>query len=835
MSHSIDHKVGLQGGSGTSADPQSLIRSLLNSFPADLNFSDDLNASDTGSVNFNDEDDNDGDSRGDDLSGLLTPIGQEVSVTASTPTLSLPESFEIEKHIATRLIGNKATNRGNEGNVPRTMGDTTSHIPNHTQTFGSTLQQQLPQQAWRCPRCTDTERLAVREKEVFRVQAADARKQLELVRLEHDAQSVELMRVQKISGITEENQRLEIAALKDRCSRLNSMLEAETALRRTNEEKASKFELADDEVRKLRKEIVEVRSTMEQQAAAVAALQQSEDAARKAADDSTRLKDMLQMDKTHLQQEVRGLESRLDEKSRAADNSHAQALALEVKVAQLTDQLLTLQLTARSGFDERMDKEVQRLREESMREMAAMKETSKDILDRENRVLREAKTSLDNECNQLRQRNDTLSQQITALQSEMSVLHHEKNSVISELRAEVKMKGFELTQLGVSFEERMGQLRQGELEIDVLRQELTAHRAAMLRLEGETEAHRQKLQNELDQTQRRLHAYEALEEQIDEAVLRTAKLNPRTNTGDADADTDGAGLLETVEESTQRLLHSVKGIPANPERRVRQAVYLAQKLLDTERQRDESQLEVSQLRKELHEARKQAEIAHENLSRAAQPTSYLVGKLREEESAKVGFINKCKVLENEVAKRKKAEFDALQEAQQLRDRLANVLRQRGELETVKVMLEQLHAIEEQQHYDDDEDDEVDGDNYPDTRSAVEQSQPPLQQQQQQHGSNPQAVAEPTTPNRAILPSEETKSPSKSPSKSPAKSPTSSPHEEVAASAAALGISPELLQQLTSPPREADSYSGQPDNSPPNEQQAPVSDRISPVSYRREAL
>ena len=91
-------------------------------------------------------------------------------------------------------------------------------------------------------------------------------------------------------------------------------------------------------------------------------------------------------------------------------------------------------------------------------------------------MLRESKTSLENECNQLRLRNDSLCQQCAAVQQEMSNVQHDKNNVICELRAELKMKAFELTTLGVSFEERMGQLRQAELEVEVMRQEISAHK-----------------------------------------------------------------------------------------------------------------------------------------------------------------------------------------------------------------------------------------------------------------------------------------------------------------------------------------------------------------------
>lgn len=67
-------------------------------------------------------------------------------------------------------------------------------------------------------------------------------------------------------------------------------------------------------------------------------------------------------------------------------------------------------------------------------------------------MLREAKTSIEQESNQLRLRNDSLSQQLSQAQQEMLALQQDKNTTIGELRAELKMKAFELTTLGVSFE-----------------------------------------------------------------------------------------------------------------------------------------------------------------------------------------------------------------------------------------------------------------------------------------------------------------------------------------------------------------------------------------------
>lgn len=71
---------------------------------------------------------------------------------------------------------------------------------------------------------------------------------------------------------------------------------------------------------------------------------------------------MLALDKSFLQQEVKSLEARLDERTRAAEASSSKVQSLELRVSQMTDQLLSLQLTARGDLDHRLEKELLRLR-----------------------------------------------------------------------------------------------------------------------------------------------------------------------------------------------------------------------------------------------------------------------------------------------------------------------------------------------------------------------------------------------------------------------------------------------------------------------------------------
>jgi len=78
---------------------------------------------------------------------------------------------------------------------------------------------------------------------------------LDTTMMKYDASHAELMRLQKISGINEENLRLEITALTDRCLRLTNLQESESALRRRYEDRANKYDVAESELAKLRKEV----------------------------------------------------------------------------------------------------------------------------------------------------------------------------------------------------------------------------------------------------------------------------------------------------------------------------------------------------------------------------------------------------------------------------------------------------------------------------------------------------------------------------------------------------------------------------------------------------
>lgn len=214
-------------------------------------------------------------------------------------------------------------------------------------------------------------------------------------------------------------------------------------------------------------------------------------------------------------------------------------------------------------------------------------------------------------------------------------------------------------------------------------------RTALSRLEMESEREREHLQMNIKSLTEKLQAYEALEVEVDRAVLRVAA---KKHTSDL------------AHSHPDAIVADIRGIPSHPESRIRQAVFLAQRLLQTEKERDEVLKKLETVESSLLAEQQAKALAEDRLRLAAKPAVYLVNKLREEECLRVQLADRVTVLTKDVQHWQRAWRKNETEIEQLRERLTLVLRQRGELETIKVMLHHLHFMEEQGSDDDESSD-----------------------------------------------------------------------------------------------------------------------------------
>eukprot|EP01038_Epipyxis_sp_PR26KG_P012270 gene12270-16453_t len=572
--------------------------------------------------------------------------------SSEDPSLSLPDSFDYYKITPNLSLNNSIKNRlkgvnGGKGNRK------------YRRSKDNSKKERI------CDRCVNLEQNIADMTKENQIKIIDLKKRCDLLAGDLEAKESELLRIQKVKSVTEENNQLEIVSLRERCDKLNVMLEAETIIRQQMQDKAMKCDRIEEELKRFKIQVSDMESIIDQQRHALTLLSESEGLAKANTHDNMKLKELLEMDKNFLQSELKLKDMRYEEKSRALEQLESKNISLELKVSQLTDQLLTLQLNARSGFDERMERELMRIKEDSQRELDGLKATAKEISDRENRVLRETKESLEHENENLKRRNESLTVESIQLQREISQLSNDKNNEISELRADLKMKAFELNALGITFEERMSQLRQCELEIDALRKEVAMQRSALLKMESDHSHIVMLKQAEFDKLALKVQSYETLEVEIDSAVMRSA-----AQTND-----------HNIDIHTQRLLSSVKGIPIDLERRVKQAVTLAQKLLECERIINQNNEKISNYENKIKIFEENELLYKKNISLLSQPTAYLINKLHDEELQKIKLYNNNEQLLFELNDMKNNNNNFIKENNDLKERLIIVLQQRDELES----------------------------------------------------------------------------------------------------------------------------------------------------------
>jgi myosin heavy subunit len=180
----------------------------------------------------------------------------------------------------------------------------------------------------------------------------------------------------------------------------------------------------------------------------------------------------------------------------------------------------------------------------------------------------------------------------------------------------------------------------------------------------------------IERLEKKLCVYEALEMDIDETVERVGKDEARFEEG--------------------KLLFQ---IARNPERRIQQAVALAHRLVETQKQRDEALKSTEELKAQNSQLEELALKAKEDLARVAQPTGYLVMKLREEEALKHAWIQKHRALEGELSKLSQDRDHQREEVEQLRDKLSSLLRQREEIESLRELVEAWQQAHEEAEED----------------------------------------------------------------------------------------------------------------------------------------
>ncbi|KAJ0404327.1 hypothetical protein ATCC90586_007641 [Pythium insidiosum] len=325
---------------------------------------------------------------------------------------------------------------------------------------------------------------------------------------------------------------------------------------------------------------------------------------------------------------------------------------------------------ARLQFEKQLETELQRFLEMSKREIETIRSSSQMTYERENRLLREARDDALKQIDSLQSRLQAVQTTLEENTLELTRRENAHTTTVATLRNDLKMKHFELSQLGASLDERMTELLSAKRQVELLEQKIRVHQEEFARLETTSTTRISQLEAELELERNKLKQYEQLEVDLDDAVLQTGALSA------AETSADGQPALQDV-------MATFAAIPTSSKRRFQQSVLLAQRVVKHQKEAMEWQRQVAMVTQEkTHLEREVAELRH-RLANLHQPQAYLIDKLSRKDQEIQTLRQQQTQLETQLQELRGELRETTLARISLQGQLQHVLARREELETLK--------------------------------------------------------------------------------------------------------------------------------------------------------
>uniref|UniRef100_UPI00398F69EF progesterone-induced-blocking factor 1 n=1 Tax=Pristiophorus japonicus TaxID=55135 RepID=UPI00398F69EF len=323
----------------------------------------------------------------------------------------------------------------------------------------------------------------------------------------------------------------------------------------------------------------------------------------------------------------------------------------------------------KNEYEDKLRHELEQIRVKTDQEIEHLRSGSKEMYERENRNLREARDNAVAEKERAVEAEKDALEKCDQLLEQFRQLQVNTDSRISDLMNQTKLKTFEAERAQLVQEETAKNLKQCQVECDKYQKKLEVLTKEFYRLQSSADKHTTELQAQNSELQARLVTYEKLEQELDGVIMQSAEMEN--------------------EEDAERVLFSYgygANVPTTAKRRLKQSVHLARRLLQLEKQN--SLLRREQECHKIHDNELSQELANANalLSQVQQPYSYLIETVRQRDAQIQTYKEHTSQLENDVCRLNKEKAALLRMKNQMAADLERLLNQREELAVMKQVL-----------------------------------------------------------------------------------------------------------------------------------------------------
>ncbi|KAK2513746.1 Pibf1 [Columba livia] len=328
----------------------------------------------------------------------------------------------------------------------------------------------------------------------------------------------------------------------------------------------------------------------------------------------------------------------------------------------------------KTEYEKRLHEELEQIRLKTNQEIEQLRGTSKEMYERENRNLREARD------NAVAEKERAIIAEKDALRKYDQLLEQYRQmqlgteSKVAELLHQSKLKSFESEHIQLMQQETAKNLSQCQMECEKYQRKLEVLTKEFYSLQSSSETRIIELQTQNSEIQARLDTYEKLEKELDEIILQTAEMEN--------------------EVEAERVLFSYgygANVPTTAKRRLKQSVHLARRLLQLEKQNSLLVKDLEHQKEQVTQISQELDRANSLLSQVQQPYKYLIEIVQQRDSQISQQKEHITQLEKDVSLLNKEKTALLRVKNQMAADLEKLLNHREELATMKQILISLHG------------------------------------------------------------------------------------------------------------------------------------------------
>ncbi|KAA8583656.1 hypothetical protein FQN60_014864, partial [Etheostoma spectabile] len=323
----------------------------------------------------------------------------------------------------------------------------------------------------------------------------------------------------------------------------------------------------------------------------------------------------------------------------------------------------------KSEYETKLRDELENIRLKTSQEIDNLQRTSREMYERENRNLREARDNAVLEKDRAVAAERETQSRYDQLLEQFRQLQLGTDSRVAELSNHAKLHSFEAERAQMVKEETAKALAQCQLECEKQQKKLELLTQEFYRLQTSSEKRLAELHAQNAEQASRLETYEKLELELDQVTMQAAEIEN--------------------EEEAERVLFSYgygANVPTTAKRRLKQSVHLARRVLQLERQNTSLRKELERHKSQTGHISEELLTANQLLQQTQQPYSYLIETVRQRDTQISTLKERLTSLEDDVSSLRKERTALQQVKNNMAADLERLLNHREELAVMKQVL-----------------------------------------------------------------------------------------------------------------------------------------------------